>query len=224
LDRYFYQIIDSTNEEAKRLLKRGTPPPFYVVAERQTEGKGQQGRKWVSHKGGLYISIVLGEEYDIPTALLSATLSVHRLLVPHIPDVKIRFPNDLIIDNKKIAGILIEKGTDFTIFGIGLNVNQEIFPPDLKDKATSLYLITRKKYSLRKMEENILNYLLSVRKLPASELFQSYRKTLVLNMPATLHLKTGASIETFIKDITEKFDILTEKGYFKLQEVIWIKW
>jgi len=224
LDRYFYQIIDTTNEEAKRLLKRGTPPPFYVVAEEQTEGKGQQGRKWVSHKGGLYISIVLREEYDILTALLSATLSVHRSLVPHIPDVKIRFPNDLIIDNKKIAGILIEKGTDFTIFGIGINVNQEIFPPDLKDKATSLYLITRKKYSLRKMEENILNHLLSVRKLPASELFQSYRKTLVLNMPATLHLKTGASIRTFIKDITEKFDILTEKGYFKLQEVIWIKW
>lgn len=224
MDRYFYEIIDSTNEEAKRLLKEGIPLPFYVVAEEQTKGKGQQGRKWVSHKGGLYISIVMGEEYDIPTALLSATLSVYRVLAPNIPDVKIRFPNDLIVDYKKIAGILIEKGTAFTIFGIGVNVNQEVFPHELKNKATSLYLITRKKYNLRKMEENILNHLLNLRKLPAYELFQSYRKALVINMPATVHLKIGASIRTFIKDITEKFDILTEKGYFKLDELIWIEW
>ena len=81
MDRYFYQRIDSTNEEAKRLLKKGKSPPFYVVTEEQTQGKGQQGRKWVSHRGGLYISIVLGEEYDIATALVSATLSVQRLLL-----------------------------------------------------------------------------------------------------------------------------------------------
>jgi len=224
LDRYFYQRIDSTNEEAKRLLRKGKSPPFYVVAEEQTQGKGQQSRKWISHRGGLYISIVLGEEYGIPTALLSATLSVQRLLIPYIPDIKIRFPNDLITKNKKIAGILIEKGNSFTIFGIGINVNQKIFPEEIREKATSLYLITGEKYNIREIEEGILKHLLDISKLPIRVLFQWYRKALMLDMPAVLHLKKGASIQTAIKDITEKFDILTEKGYFKLEELVWIEW
>jgi len=224
LDRYFYQRIDSTNEEAKRLLREGKSPPFYVVAEEQTQGKGQQSRKWISHRGGLYISIVLGEEYGIPTALLSATLSVQRLLIPYIPDIKIRFPNDLITKNKKIAGILIEKGNSFTIFGIGINVNQKIFPEEIREKATSLYLITGEKYNIREIEEGILKHLLDISKLPIRVLFQWYRKALMLDMPAVLHLKKGASIQTVIKDITEKFDILTEKGYFKLEELVWIEW
>ena len=224
MDRYFYQRIDSTNEEAKRLLREGKSPPFYVVAEEQTQGKGQQSRKWISHRGGLYISIVLGEEYGIPTALLSATLSVQRLLIPYIPDIKIRFPNDLITKNKKIAGILIEKGNSFTIFGIGINVNQKIFPEEIREKATSLYLITGEKYNIREIEEGILKHLLDISKLPIRVLFQWYRKALMLDMPAVLHLKKGASIQTVIKDITEKFDILTEKGYFKLEELVWIEW
>lgn len=224
MDRYFYQKIDSTNEEAKRLLRKGKSPPFYVVAEVQTQGKGQQGRKWISHRGGLYISIVLGEEYDIATALVSATLSVQRLLIPYIPDIKIRFPNDLITKNKKIAGILIERGSSFTIFGIGINVNQKIFPEEIRDKATSLYLITGEKYIIREIEEDILKHLLDIRKLPFRVLFQWYRKALMLDIPAVLHLKKGASIRTVIKDITEKFDILTEKGYFKLEKLVWIEW
>jgi len=224
LDRYFYQRIDSTNEEAKRLLKKGKSPPFYVVTEEQTQGKGQQGRKWVSHRGGLYISIVLGEEYNIQRALLIGTLSVQRLLISYISDIKIRFPNDLITKNKKIAGILIEKGNSFTIFGIGINVNQKIFPEQIRERATSLYLITGEKYSIRGIEEDILKHLMDIRKHPISVLFPWYRKALMLDMPAVLHLKKGPSIRTVIKDITEKFDILTEKGYFKLEELVWIEW
>jgi len=224
LDRYFYQKIDSTNEEAKRLLRKRKSPPFYIVAEEQTQGKGQQGRKWISPKGGLYISIVLGEEYDIHTALLSATLSVQKLLSSYVSDIKIRFPNDLITKNKKIAGILIEKGNNFTIFGIGVNVNQKIFPEEIKEKATSLYLITGEKYRIRDIEKGILRHLLDTRKLPTPVLFQWYKKALMLDMPAVLHLKKGPPIRTVIKDITERFDILTEKGYFKLEELVWIEW
>jgi len=224
LDRYFYQKIDSTNEEAKRLLRKRKSPPFYIVAEEQTQGKGQQGRKWISQKGGLYISIVLGEEYDIHTALLSATLSVQKLLSSYVSDIKIRFPNDLITKNKKIAGILIEKGNNFTIFGIGVNVNQKIFPEEIKEKATSLYLITGEKYRIRDIEKGILRHLLDTRKLPTPVLFQWYKKALMLDMPAVLHLKKGPPIRTVIKDITERFDILTEKGYFKLEELVWIEW
>ena len=224
MDRYFYQKIDSTNEEAKRLLRKRKSPPFYIVAEEQTQGKGQQGRKWISQKGGLYISIVLGEEYDIHTALLSATLSVQKLLSSYVSDIKIRFPNDLITKNKKIAGILIEKGNNFTIFGIGVNVNQKIFPEEIKEKATSLYLITGEKYRIRDIEKGILRHLLDTRKLPTPVLFQWYKKALMLDMPAVLHLKKGPPIRTVIKDITERFDILTEKGYFKLEELVWIEW
>lgn len=154
-----YQTIDSTNEEARRLAKSMKPlTPTAIVAETQTQGRGQYGHTWYSHQeGGLYYSYVYpNAAYDI-TQIPSYHHQVCQIICQAIllqTNLKthIKEPNDILINQKKVCGILIEAGpmknnkVPYIIFGIGININQPVFPKYLHQKATSLFLETGKTY------------------------------------------------------------------------------
>lgn len=146
-----YNTIDSTNKEAKRQIpsrQEGT----VIISEEQTQGKGRLGRNWASTKGkGIWMSIILEPEtsmdYMMGITSIGAAAVNMALGDMDIPS-KIKWPNDIIVDGKKVCGILTEvvqtlNGCFYAIIGIGINVNQDIvdFSKELHFKASSLKII-----------------------------------------------------------------------------------
>lgn len=128
----WFGTLDSTMIEARRNLTPGR----IVGAEEQTAGIGRHGRKWISEPGaGLYVSIVLAAK-PTPVIMLSLGLAVRQA----IGCGDLRWPNDVLLNGKKCAGVLAQLDGDSIIAGIGINVSQTEFPDDLETPATSLLL------------------------------------------------------------------------------------
>ena len=129
-----FDEIDSTNTYGLEHGKDG----MVIVADRQTAGRGRQGRTWHSAPGlGLWFTVVFaGKGEGLPFA---APLAVRDALAERC-ELRIKWPNDLLCGNKKVCGILLERRNDITVVGIGLNVHHvpDDFPPELRDKAGSL--------------------------------------------------------------------------------------
>lgn len=151
-----YKEIDSTNAEARRLSKEGAESGLVVTAKKQSAGKGRRGRSWESPADeNLYFSLML-RPITVPEMAPMLTLvmaySVAKVLQKEGIHVLIKWPNDLVISEKKVCGILTEMNLSGTqvedvIIGVGLNVNTMKFPEELEDKATSL-----RKETLRELE------------------------------------------------------------------------
>lgn len=146
--------VDSTNEEVKRRAAEGEKSGLVIAAEKQTGGKGRLGRTWQSDSGGIYFTVLL--KPDLPPNEISAvTLAAGYGMCLAVReytglDAKIKWPNDIIIGNKKVCGILTEMAAqtdrvDYVAIGIGINVNHISFPDEIKEKATSLYIESGKK-------------------------------------------------------------------------------
>jgi BirA family transcriptional regulator, biotin operon repressor / biotin---[acetyl-CoA-carboxylase] ligase len=147
---HHFEALDSTNDLAKELAARGAPEGAVVVAEAQTGGRGRLGREWDSPPGvGLYVSLVLRPmlpPLELPQITLTTAVAVVRA-VRRVAAVApgIKWPNDLLLGGKKLGGILTEMETEsdrirHVVVGLGLNVNNPGFPPELATTATSLTL------------------------------------------------------------------------------------
>ena len=144
----FFEETDSTNNEIRRLAEQGAPHGTLAVAERQLGGKGRRGRVWTSPAGvGIWMSMLLRPEID-PMAASMLTLVMALATRKGIETAtglrsEIKWPNDLVLNKKKICGILTEMSTElmeiqYVIPGTGINVNQTEFPDEIKATATSL--------------------------------------------------------------------------------------
>lgn len=150
----YFRETDSTNIRAKLLASHGAPEGTVVVAEEQTRGRGRRGRSWFSPSGeGIYTSIILRPSispHEAPGLTLMASVAVAETLLSMTSlKVNIKWPNDILINGRKIAGILTEISTemdriDYVVIGVGVNVNtpRENLPPDIKDIATSIFMET----------------------------------------------------------------------------------
>jgi BirA family biotin operon repressor/biotin-[acetyl-CoA-carboxylase] ligase len=148
----------STNDVAREHARKGARTGFVVAASRQNNGRGRLGRRWESTAGrGLYVSIVLRPELEMTEAGRLTILSSLALsdAVETIAGVRpqIKWPNDLVLNGRKLAGVLIETEQKagrllFAVIGIGLNVRHEAedFSPEVRELATSLYLATGRLY------------------------------------------------------------------------------
>ena len=160
----FYDTIDSTNNKAKELARRGSVDGSLVVGIKQTAGKGRLGRSFDSNdEGGLYFSIMLrpnvaGEHLSRITLLtaLAVTKAINSFCNV---TANIKWPNDIYLGGKKLVGILTEAGPDYVVIGIGVNVNTKDFSAELADLATSLYLETDKEYDKAELLSHILRQL-----------------------------------------------------------------
>ena len=140
----FYRLseVDSTNEYIKQLLK-DAPEGTVVLADVQTAGKGRNGRHWYSPEGGLWMSVVLNY-CDNSLMPLCAAVAVCEAFRPYDITLGIKWPNDILLNRKKVAGILTEIVGEKAILGIGINLNVRNFPGELADKASSILVETRK--------------------------------------------------------------------------------
>lgn len=141
----------STNDDALALARAGAESGTLVVAERQSRGRGRLGREWLSPPGvGLYCSLILRPRLapaDLPKLTLAAGLAASRAVEARTSlRPLLKWPNDLWLNEKKIGGLLAEARFDqagaVVVLGIGLNVNTtpDSFPPELRDKVTSLLI------------------------------------------------------------------------------------
>lgn len=153
----YLDSVGSTNEYAIRMAEQvelSKEKKYVIVAEEQTAGKGRLGRSFESIKGkGIFASILVKPEkkaYEVANITLVAALAIVRALDELLPDaVNIKWPNDIILNGRKLCGILTEMrnvGNDVrcVVIGIGVNVNNESFSEDIRDKATSLYIEYKK--------------------------------------------------------------------------------
>jgi BirA family biotin operon repressor/biotin-[acetyl-CoA-carboxylase] ligase len=123
-----HDTIGSTNAEALRLARAGERGPLWITAKQQTEGRGRRGRSWISELGNLYASLLLSEPSapeHFPELSFVAALALHDAVTGRIPGlpgrIDLKWPNDLLIDRNKFAGILVEGEGLTVVIGIGVN-------------------------------------------------------------------------------------------------------
>ncbi len=199
---------DSTNNYAKRLLEESRPAEMTVVSSLyQSSGKGQSANKWVSERGkNLLFSIIFYPSFiaaDRQFYLSKVvTLGICDFLELLIPGVKVKWPNDIYFNNKKIAGILIENAVssdymDYSIIGIGLNINQTIFPLDLP-YASSLKNFTFIDYDLKDLLEPLTSSI--------ERRYQQLRKH--------RYAKINEAFHSYLYKAGENVSFLTQEGPF----------
>jgi BirA family biotin operon repressor/biotin-[acetyl-CoA-carboxylase] ligase len=157
------KTISSTNQIAKDLARKGAGPWTVVVAEKQTAGYGKEKVSWFSPKGGLYFSVILPKSQieDLQTITVLAAFIVAKSIKDNFSlEPLIKLPNDVLVNQKKIAGILTEniigKEVKVSVMGIGINTNIDEFHQGLEKTATSLKIETGKEVDNNKILEQIL--------------------------------------------------------------------
>src|SRR5579864_9093543 len=149
-DLRYFRAIDTTMREAAALAAAGAPTGTTVIAEEQTAGQGRHGHTWHSeHAVGLYLSILLPPKQGaVPTLTMALGLATAEAITQSTAlPCDLRWPNDVLVNGKKVAGILAQLTESTAIAGIGINVNHQRFPADLAQEATSLYLESRHEHS-----------------------------------------------------------------------------
>lgn len=165
----YFDSIDSTNTKAQELAEKGYPSGTLVVADKQVAGKGRRGRNWESPSGcGIFMTLMLKPDINPNNAsmlTLVSALAVAKALADITgKDAKIKWPNDIVIDGRKVCGILTEMSAQFDyinniVIGIGINVNNSSFPEEISATASSLRLLSGgKKYRRAEIIEKIMEY------------------------------------------------------------------
>ena len=204
---YFYRSISSTNDRLRELAARGVPQGTIVVTEEQTAGRGRINRVWFTPKGGLALSVVLYPSMVyLPSLIMVASLAVvHAIAAVTGLQSQVKWPNDVLINGRKVCGILIESGVwgntvDYAIMGIGINVNLRTSDfAEIASTATSLSdelgrEVSRLKLS-RKLLVEVERLYLSVQS--GGSVYQEWRDSLV-----TLGRKVGVSLGKIVYEGT----------------------
>ena len=148
----YFATIDSTMIEASRLAAAGCGQGTVVIADEQTAGQGRHGRRWHSEpNAGLYVSIILRPALRVD-ALPVLTLALGLAAADAIAETAglecdLRWPNDVMLEGKKVAGILVQLTDSAAIAGIGVNVNHTAFPAEIAAEATSIRIVSSRPQS-----------------------------------------------------------------------------
>lgn len=213
-----FDSLESTNQYCELLNLSGVEEFSVIVARSQTAGIGQRGNHWEAEPGkNLTFSLVLNpsflpvaDQYQLTKAI---SLGVTDWLIPLVPQgkdrVRIKWPNDIYVDNKKLCGILITHrvagdSLSASIVGIGLNINQRIFP-DWVPNPTSLSLLTGKEWPLEELLTSLLATIQAryeeLRREPLGTLDAPYLTRLLRRGEKALYVLHGQRIEATITDV-----------------------
>lgn len=165
---FFYDRIDSTNLEAKRLAEEGCENGTLIIADYQEAGRGRRGRRWEAPAGTtILMSLLLKPEIDLNHAsmiTLVSALAVSKAIAKQTGQPAwIKWPNDIVMNGKKVCGILTEMsvksgGIAYIIVGIGINVNTEQFPEEIRNIATSIRMETDRQINREELIEVVWAY------------------------------------------------------------------
>jgi BirA family biotin operon repressor/biotin-[acetyl-CoA-carboxylase] ligase len=210
----------STMKDAAALAVRGEPHGTAVVAEEQTAGIGRHGHFWHSEMGGgLYLSIILRVALpaEILPVLTMALGLAAQTVVNEIACVScdLRWPNDLLLNEKKLAGIIVQTADSALIAGIGINVNQTAFPENLKSIATSLLLETGQEQSKEVLQDRMvaeaLRYVKLLEQRGTAPVLKQFEARSSYVSGKAVHVTNG---DTVISGITAGLD---DKGFLRVQ-------
>ena len=161
IKKFIYKTVNSTNDIAINIIKKKNIKVGFVVAEKQKKGRGQRGKRWISYKGNLFLSVFFSLE-KINLSLKQLTRANVHLIMKLISryynnKIKLKLPNDILINKRKICGILQEtiqkNGVQYLIVGIGLNL---VKSPKIKEyPTTNLYDLTKYKISVNKISKEL---------------------------------------------------------------------
>lgn len=163
----YFDEVDSTNTRAKELGGQDAPHGTLVVADKQNAGKGRRGRQWTSPSGeSIYMTILLRPDMDpskAPQLTLVMAMSVAQAIKEENLDAQIKWPNDIVLNRKKICGILTEMSTEIdyinhVVIGVGINVNGTEIPEELKETATSLRIEAGKSLQRSSLIANVMKH------------------------------------------------------------------
>ncbi len=218
----FISTVSSTNQILYHMAQEGATEWQVISALEQSQGKGYATNVWESDKGkNLQFSFLLKQAWDVTTEIMYVNkwvvLILTEYLSVHLPTVQLKWPNDILLNKKKLAGILIEnklKGdkTKFTVVGIGLNVNQEQF---ITPNAISIINVLHKKLDLKELLENIMEnfqynfYLLTEKKF--EEIDERYHHFLFKKDEIAVFKENGKSFNGIIRKVNHAGDLCLEK-------------
>ncbi len=212
-----YDEIDSTNLEAKKIAKESQDEAVLLLAESQTAGKGRMGRSFYSPKStGLYMSYMYTPKTDFSdsvTVTAAASVAVVRAIERLTGlDPKIKWVNDIYIDQKKVCGILTEAVTGKIvkiIVGIGVNITTECFPDDIKLVATAL----NRDIDRNTLAVEIITELKSlIDELPYRTFIEDYRKKSCVLGHEVVFIKNGTKTQGKAIDIDHDGGLVVETG------------
>ncbi|MFA9463323.1 MAG: biotin--[acetyl-CoA-carboxylase] ligase [Velocimicrobium sp.] len=191
---YYKKEVTSTNTVAKQLAEEKGNHGLLVTADMQSSGKGRRGRSWISPNGsGIWMSLILEPMLEPIHAsmltLVAALAAAKGICEVTMLDAKIKWPNDIVVNKKKVCGILTEMNTEldyinYVIVGIGINANMQEFPEEIKQVATSLLIesgkqINRSVLICKVMEYFELYYEAFIQKKDASPFLEEYNMFLI---------------------------------------------
>lgn len=219
----------STNQDIKVLAEEGAPEGTLVVADKQTAGRGRRGRAWTSPTGkAIYMSVLLRPDCAPDKAssitLVMALAVVDALREQLTVECGIKWPNDIVLNNKKICGILTEMSAEmdaihYVVSGIGINVNQTSFEKEIADKATSLCLELGYKVNRSALAAKVIyyfeqNYAIFKKTFDFSLLKDKYDMFLVNRNKQVCVLDPKGEYQGIAEGINEKGELLvrTEDG------------
>ena len=196
-----FKTIDSTNNEAQRIIEnRNIDSPIWIISESQKNGRGRSNNLWISKKGNFFGTLITPIEWDLnilPILSCVVALSVHESILnfcTNRENLKIKWPNDILFQDKKISGILIEnqisKKEKFSIIGIGVNINSS--PTDLNYQ--TIYL----------------NGISANKKITSMDFFNVLKEKIHNN----INRFDLSSLNYFIKEISSKSWKIGEEIYF----------
>lgn len=231
-----FDSIDSTNSKAKQLADTVEADGTIIISEEQTNGRGRLGRSWVSPKHkGVWMSIILKPDLN-PVEAVKLTQIAAAAVVEGSRELGIKalvkWPNDIVINHKKVCGILTEMSAELTrinyvVVGIGINVNidEADFPEDIKDIATSLKIETKSPVNRQKLVGRILNnfekfYIKFIRENDIKTSLNICRKNSALLGKDIIIMRREGNVEAKALDIDEEGRLLVQYPDGKQEFVI----
>ncbi len=198
---------DSTNNEAKRELENGRSAPLLIAAREQTAGRGRQGKSFYSPKDtGVYMTLCLpvnensGSFLSITSAAAVAVCRAIESLGSARP--RIKWVNDIYVENRKVCGILCERFGDFVIIGIGINLTTSVFPKDIKRAGALGYGDTNA------LVAEITNQLLSLKDCSYPDFIEEYRSRLLLTGKRITFIKNGGTLHGLALGVDESCGLM----------------
>ncbi len=230
----YERCVDSTNEAAKRGGQAGTVQGTVYQTDRQSAGKGRRGRSWYSEdENNLYFTIllrpILSPEKTSMLTLVMAYAVTQVIRQYTGLDARIKWPNDIVVSNKKVCGILSEmklSGTSvqYCVIGVGINVEQKQFAEDIVDKATSLALEGARDIDRDMLLQKILDYfwqeyLCFEKAEDLSRILESYN-TLLINLDRQVRvLDPKGEFEGIARGITKTGELLVELSDGQVEKI-----
>ena len=217
----FLEETDSTNRAIRRLAGEGAADGTVVWAARQTAGRGRLGRSFSSPEGGVYFSMLLRQSEDpardlrlTPAAAVAAARTLERCCALICG---IKWPNDLVCGGKKLCGILCEsfaaRGERYAVLGIGLNVNTQDFPPELREIAVSARQITGRETPLPLVAATLaeeLDRAAALARRGDETLLEEYRRRCVSVGREVLLIRDGESRPAFALSVNADYSLRVE--------------